>query len=83
MEEVNPVTPGFYSTFSLVPQKDGGLKLVLNLKGLNKYLDVETFKMQTPQMVVSQLHQGDWLASLNLKDAYSITNTCHKKGSSF
>jgi hypothetical protein len=25
--------------------------------------------MQTPQMVIAQLHQGDWLASLDLKDA--------------
>jgi hypothetical protein len=70
IEEVDPVTPGFYSTFFLVPKKDGGQRPVLNLKGLNQYLDVKTFKMQTPQMVINQLHQGDWLASLDLKDAY-------------
>jgi ribonuclease HI len=70
IEEVNPQTPGFYSTFFLVPKKDGGQRPVLNLKRLNKFVQVKSFKMQTLQLVLAQLHQGDWLASLDLKDAY-------------
>lgn len=53
IEEVDPATPGFYSTFFLVPKKDRGQRPVLNLEGLDQYLDV---KMQTPQMVIGQLH---------------------------
>jgi ribonuclease HI len=70
IEEVDPQTLGFYSTFFLVPKKDGGQRPVLNLKGLNKFVQVRSFKMQTLQLVLQQLHQGDWLASLDLKDAY-------------
>jgi ribonuclease HI len=70
VELVDPATPGFYSTFFLVPKKDGGQRPVLNLKGLNKFVQIKTFKMQTLQLVLPQLHQGDWLASIDLKDAY-------------
>jgi ribonuclease HI len=70
IQEVDPQTPGFYSTFFLVPKKDGGQRPVLNLKGLNKYVPNKTFKMQTLQVVQQQLQKGDWLASLDLKDAY-------------
>jgi ribonuclease HI len=70
IEEVNPTTPGFYSTFFLVPKKDGGQRPVLNLKGLNHFVKVKTFKMVTLQVVLSHLQKGDWMASLDLKDAY-------------
>jgi hypothetical protein len=70
IEQVHPKTPGFYSTFFLVPKKDGGQRPVLNLKGLNKFVQYKSFKMQTLQLVLAQLHQGDWMASLDLKDAY-------------
>jgi ribonuclease HI len=70
IEEINPLTQGFYSTFFLVPKKDGGQRPVLNLKHLNKFVQVKTFKMQTLQLVLQQLQKGDWLASLDLKDAY-------------
>ena len=71
IEQVDPKTTlGFYSTFFLVPKKDGGRRPVLNLKGLNKFIQITTFKMQTPQLIISHLQQGVWLASLDLKDAY-------------
>ena len=68
--QVDPSTRGFYSTFFLVPKKDGGQRPVLNLKGLNQFVNVRTFRMQTPQQVLTYLNQGDWLASIDLKDAY-------------
>jgi ribonuclease HI len=68
---VDPATPGFYSTFFLVAKKDGGgQRPVLNLKGLKQIVQVKTFKMMTIQVVLQHLQKGDWLASLDLKDAY-------------
>ena len=78
IEEVDPLTPGFYSTFFLIAKKDGGQRPIINLKGLNKFIQVKTFRMQTPQSVLSLLRQGDWLASLDLKDAYFHVPILHK-----
>ena len=70
ISEILQPSPGFYSTFFLVPKKDGGLRPVLNLKPLNKFIRVTKFKMCTPQKIIQTLHKGNWLASLDLKDAY-------------
>ncbi|KAK3092798.1 hypothetical protein FSP39_007315 [Pinctada imbricata] len=61
---------GFYSTFFIVPKKDGGLRPILNLRKLNSYLDVPHFKMETLRSIVCALEQNDWALSLDLKDAY-------------
>ena len=63
-------SPGFYSTFFLVAKKDGGQRPILNLKPLNQFVKVSKFKMCTPQTVIPMLHRGEWLASIDLKDAY-------------
>ena len=38
---------GFYSTFFTVQKKGGGLRPILNLRPLNKFLKVQHFKMET------------------------------------
>ena len=61
---------GFYSTFFLVQKKGGGYRPILNLRPLNKYLKVQHFKMETLRSIIQALEKGDWVASLDLKDAY-------------
>lgn len=61
---------GFFSSYFLVPKKTGELRPILNLKPLNKSLYVESFKMETLRKVTLAMVQGEWLASLDLKDAY-------------
>jgi ribonuclease HI len=68
--EIFDQSEGFYSTFFLVSNKQGGLRPILNLKPLNKFVKTVKFKMCTPQTIVQTLCKGDWLASLDLKDAY-------------
>ena len=70
IEEVVDNSPGFYSTFFLVPKKEGDWHPILNLEGLNTFIHARTFRMLTPQKVLLFLKQGDWLASIDLKDAY-------------
>ena len=61
---------GFYSTYFLVPKKDGGFRPVLNLREVNACLQVPTFKMETLRSVIASVQPGDWLTSIDLKDAY-------------
>ena len=60
----------FISPIFLRDKNDGSHRLILNLKGLNKYLEYKHFKMQTFQSVLS-LRQPDCLmVTIDLKDAY-------------
>ena len=65
------IATGFYSTYFLVPKKDGGIRPILNLKPFNAgYVAKQSFKMETLQSILPTLPQGCWMASLDLKDAY-------------
>lgn len=61
---------GFYSTFFLVPKKNGKMRPVINLRPLNRYIRKEHFKMDTLTSVISLVQKGDWAISLDLEDAY-------------
>ena len=72
---------GFASQLFLVPKKDDGFCPVVNLKALNKYIPEEHFKMEGFHMVRDLVRQGDWLAKIDLKDAYFLipVHPCHQK----
>ena len=72
VEELDTATlsPGFYSRIFMVPKKDGTFRPVFDLKSLNVYVRKEKFKMTTPRAVTHVLHKGDWVVSVDLKDAY-------------
>lgn len=61
---------GFYSIYFLIPKKDGGLRPILDLRGLNQYLKVLPFHMLRTAEVLQAVAQGDWFTSIDLKDAY-------------
>ena len=67
---VNNRSPGFYSHIFLVRKSSGGWRPVLNLSGLNLYVKSKSFRMDTPATVLASVHRGDWLASIDLTDAY-------------
>ena len=71
IEEVTPLLqPVFYLNLFLVPKKDGGQRPVINLKALNRFVQKEHFKMEGIHTVKDLLRQGDWLAKVDLKDAF-------------
>ena len=61
---------GFYSRYFLVAKKGGGLRPILDLRALNRYLKVFKFKMLTNATLLRSMRQGDWLTSIDLTDAY-------------
>ena len=60
----------FYSQMFLVPKKDGRQRPVINLKRLNQSVKTEHFKMEGIHMLKDLLRAGDWMAKIDLKDAY-------------
>ena len=64
-------SPGEYiSTIFLRPKKDGGHRLILNLKNLNEKVRKQHFIMQTFTSALTLVTKGCYMASIGWKDAY-------------
>ena len=63
-------TPGFYSHLFVVQKDSGAWRPIIDLSTLNTYIASQHFHMETPQSVLRSIHQGDWMISLDLQDAY-------------
>ena len=61
---------GFYSRLFVVWKTSGSWRPVIDLSILNLYVDVLHFRMETIQSVLLSVRQGDWMASIYLKEAY-------------
>lgn len=69
----------FYSNLFMIPPKKGIVWPILNLEALNNY--VRKFRMESIRSVVASLHQGDFLASIDINDAYPhISPLCCGRG---
>ena len=66
-----PLPGGWTSNIFLVPKKDGGFHLVLNLKKLNTFIRYQKFKMENIFDLINMLRPLDWLCSMDIKSAYS------------
>ena len=62
--------PSFYSRLFLVEKASGGWRPVIDLSHLNEFVQLTRFKMETVASVMLSVREGDFLASLDLKDAY-------------
>ena len=61
---------GFYSRLFLVPKPHQRWRPVIDLSRLNTFLHVEKFKMETAESIRTSLIPGEWVASIDLSDAY-------------
>ena len=52
------------------PKKDNKLRMILNLKQLNKSVEYHHFKMETLNTALALVTKDCWFASLDLKSAY-------------
>ena len=62
--------PGFYSLLFLVEKSSGGWRPVIDLSPLNEFIRQTPFRMETPNSVLLAFRKDDFLASIDLKDAY-------------
>jgi hypothetical protein len=62
----------------LVLKKDGGQRPVINLKGLNRFIHTEHFKMEGIHILKDLLKAGDWMVKVDLKDAYFMVPICQE-----
>lgn len=68
--EIPRGTPGWYSLVFLVPKKAGGFRPVFDLSQLNRHLVIPKFRMESALTIMKQLAKGDWVVSVDVKDAY-------------
>ena len=61
---------GFFNRLFLVPKPNNKWRPILDLSKLNLFLKTEKFKMETPETIRTSLQQGEWVTSINFKDAY-------------
>ena len=72
---------GFYSSLFVVSKHTGGLQPILNLKHLNHYMHVPSFKLPTIRHVWQLIQCGDYAFPIDLQDAYLhihiVKHHCH------
>ena len=60
---------GFCSRYFLIPKKDGRLRPILDLRGLNRFLRPLRCKRLIIPRVQQAIHQDDWFATIDLENA--------------
>ena len=74
-------TGQYLSPYFLVSKPNGEYRFILNLKGLNKFIKTDHFKMHDLRTVLKLILQDDFMASIDLQDAYflvSVDKSCRK-----
>ena len=66
----NPNSLGFYNRLFLVPKPNNRWRPILDLSTLNTFLHTGSFKMETPETIRTALQVGEWVTSIDFKDAY-------------
>ena len=61
LKQVQPEAEQFLSNLFLVPKRDGTSRPVINLKGLNGFLQYTHFKMEGIHLLRDLVQPGDWL----------------------
>ena len=71
IKEISPSPNQFLSPIFDVPKKDSlNRRIILNLKILNSYIVKTKFKLEGFNFISSLICKGDFLVSIDLKDAY-------------
>ena len=66
----NQNSRGFFNRLFLVLKPNNKWRPILDLSKLNLFLKTEKFKMETPETIRTSLQQGEWVTSIDFKDAY-------------
>ena len=66
----NKTSLSFFNRLFLVPKPNNKWRPILDLSNLNFFLKAEKFKMETPETIRTSLQPGEWVTSIDFKDAY-------------
>lgn len=72
---ISPCTPcskQFISPIFTVPKPNGKHRFILNLKELNKFIQLNHFKMEDYRTALKLIDKNSYMATLDLKDAYFL-----------
>ncbi|KYN27596.1 hypothetical protein ALC57_02995 [Trachymyrmex cornetzi] len=75
MEAIEPAVDSdlqFLSSFFIIKKSSGGCRFILNLKNLNRFITAPHFKLEDWKTVIRLISPGDYLASIDLRDAYFL-----------
>ena len=61
---------GFFNWLFLVPKPSHKWRPILDLSNLNQFLKVQKFSMEIQETIRTSLQQGEWVTSIDFKDAY-------------
>ena len=69
-EVMDKTSPSYYSRLFLVPKADGTFRPIIDLKKLNQFIVVPSFKIETLFSIIAALQPNKWITKIDLKDAY-------------
>ncbi|MEE6509146.1 hypothetical protein FKM82_024599 [Ascaphus truei] len=61
---------GIYSRIFLVQKSSGDYIAILDLRKVNTFLKEGKFKMVSLNLIIQEVQPGDWMVSIDLRDAY-------------
>ena len=70
IEPVVDQLPGFYNRLFLVQKASGKWRPVLDVSRLNTFVRKTKFSMESTRSVLAAIQEGDWLTTVDMKDAY-------------
>jgi hypothetical protein len=68
----------FVSGLFVIPNRTGGYRPIVNMKGLNRYIENHYFKMERVQILKDTIRPLDFFTKIDLKDAYLTVLIFHK-----
>eukprot|EP00794_Sanderia_malayensis_P001658 gene1658-1847_t len=73
IEQAVPAANQVIFPIFLTPKPDGSYRMILNLKEFNDYVTYHHFKMDTLNTITNLMRPNCYMASLDIKDAYSVS----------
>ena len=70
IEECEPCKGQFLSPYFLVPKPNGSNRFILNVKGLNRFIEKSHFKMENFRTASKLIMKDCYMGSLDIEDAY-------------
>lgn len=66
----NPNTGGYYGRLFIRPKPNGKWRTIIDLSGLNDFIENPSFHMETPKDIQASMRKGMFASSIDCTDAY-------------